>query len=265
MYDAPWQRDPYESFEHPYGVDDADRIIHLVHLDGRLVDAWSEPVERSRWAALANRLDRERDELRRPPAPPQPPGPPAHERLLRWLQGLVGGSSALEAIDCEPLARLTPIDLETLPLGTRHRHEGLLALVDRVTGVDEELDVALANALRLAHDLDPTFWGTFTSAGQAAAALVWAVGKANALFTPDGSLRQKDVASQLGLPGQLSGAGRRVESLLVGAPGLLGPRPHGLGCPDLLALGTPVLLTSSTRRLIVRLRDQAVRAGEAAA
>ena len=95
--------------------------------------------------------------------------------------------------------------------------------------------------------------------------MVWAVGKANGLFTPDGSLRQKDVAAQLGFPGQLSAAGRRVEAQIVGAPGLLGPRPHGLGCPDLLALGTPALLTSGTRRLIVRLRDQARRARDSTA
>ena len=260
MYDEPWQ--PHFTYDEPRysSLDDRDRIVHLVHLDGLLVDAWSEPVEGTRYADIARRIDRER----RPVPVPETPKPPLHLQLTSWLQGLVGGADALAELTTAPLVPLDPIDLEPLPLGIRHRLEGVLALLRGVPQLDAELRTALGNAVRLVHQADPALLGSFTSAGQAAAGVVWAVGKANGRISPEGPVRQKDLAAALGVPVSLSGPGRRVATVLVGAPGLLGSRPYGLGCPDLVSLGTPALLTSSARRLLVRLRDQAVRAREAA-
>jgi len=261
MYDEPWQ--PHFHYDEPRSpfLDERDRIVHLVHLDGLLVDAWSEPVETTRYAAIARRLDREREPIRVPEAPK----PPAHEQLTSWLQGLVGGAEPLAALDTAPLVAPDPIDLEPLSLGVRHRLEGVLTLLRGLPQLDTEFRTALGNAVRLVHAADPAMLGSFTSAGQAAAGVVWAVGKANAHISPEGPVRQKDLAAALGVPVSLSGPGRRISTVLVGAPGLLGSRPYGLGCPELVSLGTPALLTSSTRRLLVRLRDQAIRARDAAA
>jgi len=260
MHDEPWQ--PHFTFDEPRysSLDDRDRVVHLVHLDGLLVDAWSEPVEGTRYADIARRIDRER----RPISVPEAPKPPLHLQLTSWLQGLVGGAHALAELNSAPLVPLDPIDLEPLPLGIRHRLEGVLTLLRGVPQLDPELRTALGNAVRLVHEADPAMLGGFTSAGQAAAGLMWAVGKANAQLSPEGPARQKDLAAALGVPMSLSGPGRRVATVLVGAPGLLGSRPHGLGCPDLVSLGTTALLTSSTRRMLVRLRDQAIRARDAA-
>jgi hypothetical protein len=261
MYDEPWQQHfQYDEPRYP-SLDEHDRIVHLVHLDGVLVDAWSEPVETTRYAPIAHRIDRERA-----PIPvPEPPRPPAHELLTSWLQGLVGGAEGLAALDTASLVSLDPIDLEPLSLGVRHRLEGVLTLLRGVPQLDTEFRAALGNAVRLVHEADPVMLGSFTSAGQAAAGVVWAVGKANGHISPEGPVRQKDLAAALGVPVSLSGPGRRISTVLVGAPGLLGSRPYGLGCPDLVSLGTPALLTSSTRRLLVRLRDQAIRARDAQA
>jgi len=260
MYDEPWHPHfQYDEARHP-SLDDRDRIVHLVHLDGLLIDAWSEPVENTRWEPVARRVDRNKA-----PAPaPRPPEPPAHERLTSWLRGLVGGADPLASLGTEPLAAIPPVDLDALPLGQRHRIEGILARLEGVRLLDDELEVAVANAIVLVHDADPTLLTGFTSAAHAAGGLIWAVGKANGRLSPEGTLRQKDLTTALGLAsGQLSGQGRRIESVLAGAPGLLGPRPYGLGVPDLLALGTPQVLASGTRRLIVRLREQAIRARDA--
>ena len=260
MYDEPWQQ--HFQYDDPRysSLDERDRIVHLVHLDGLLVDAWSEPVETTRYAPIARRIDRERQ----PVPAPKDPEPPAHERLTGWLHGLVGSAEALAQLDTQTLVALEPIDLEPLPLGVRHRLEGVLTLLLGVPQLGTEFRTALGNGVRLVHEADPAMLGSFTSAGQAAAGVVWAVGKANAHISPEGPLRQKDLAAALGTPVSLSGPGRRISTVLVGAPGLLGSRPYGLGCPDLVSLGTPAVLTSSTRRLLVRLRDQAIRARDAA-
>lgn len=261
MYDDRdfWPPSPWD--DDPFGARTRPRLMTLVLVDGRLVDAWTEQVEGTRWEPIA----REFDEQRTPPPPPAPPIP-AHERMTSWLRGLVGGPDQLADLATTPLAPLAWPELETLALGQRHRLEGIRAALDRVIGLDEELEIAVGNAVSLVQEADPTFLGTFVSAQQAAGGLVWAVGKANGRLSPAGPLRHKEIAGDLGLGSQsLTGFGRRVATLLAGAPGLLASRPSVYGVPDLLALGTPLLLTSGTRRLLVRLRDQAIRAAEAAA
>jgi len=132
MHDEPWQ--PHFTFDEPRysSLDDRDRVVHLVHLDGLLVDAWSEPVEGTRYADIARRIDRER----RPISVPEAPKPPLHLQLTSWLQGLVGGAHALAELNSAPLVPLDPIDLEPLPLGIRHRLEGVLTLLRGVPQLD---------------------------------------------------------------------------------------------------------------------------------
>src|SRR5262245_13108067 len=79
-----------------------DRLTHLVLVDGRLVEVWSEPVTGTRWQHHADRFDRER----RPPSPPPPrssaPVRPEHELVLTWLDAVVGGRERLLALDAGP-------------------------------------------------------------------------------------------------------------------------------------------------------------------
>ena len=42
-------------------------------------------------------------------------------------------------------------------------------------------------------------------------------------------------------------------------------RAQAADCPDLLALGSPTYLTAATRKRLIRLRDRALAAAEAAA
>jgi len=260
MYDETWERysytDPYDDGGHRPG-DHLDRLTYLVLVDGRLVDFWTESVRGTRFEAVAQRFDREREPVM---AEPPAPRPPAYEQILGWLRGLVGGVDALDTLDAAPLTPSEPIDAASLPLGHRHRLEGVGMALEALHGLDPEFQVALRHALRQLWAADPTFLLNATSAGQAAAGLVWAVGKANGRLSPEGPLRQKDLAASLGVSPQLSGPGRRVEAAFVGARGLLEARPYSLGCPDLVGLGTPRLLTSDTRRRLIRLRDHAVRA-----
>ena len=267
MYDEPWSDDRY-SYSDPYGDgghvpgDHLDRLTYLVLVDGRLVDFWSEPVRGTRFEEVARRFDREREPVVVKPPAPQPP---AHEQILGWLRGLVGGAGALETLATDRLVALDPVDVERLPLGHRHRLEGTAMALEALHGIDPEFEIAVRNALRLLWDAEPTVLLNATSAGQAAGGLVWAVGKANGRLSPEGPLRQKDLAAALGVPASLSGPGRRVVSAFVGAPGLLESRPYGLGCPDLVGLGGTDLLTSDTRRRLIRLRDHAIRARDAQA
>ena len=64
MYDTYPYAHPYEDPR----SSDLDRLTHLVLVDGRLVDVWSEPVSGTRWQEPAERFDRE---LRRPEPEPR--------------------------------------------------------------------------------------------------------------------------------------------------------------------------------------------------
>ncbi len=80
---------------------DRERLRHLVFLDGRLIETWTEPVEGTAYMAIADELDRANR-----PVPPvahtrEPPRPP-YEVVLDWLDGVVGGRIALLALDDEP-------------------------------------------------------------------------------------------------------------------------------------------------------------------
>jgi hypothetical protein len=91
---------------------------------------------------------------------------------------------------------------------------------------------------------------------EVAGGLVWLVGRANDLFR--GGLKQVTVQRELWMRSQLSIVGQSLASSLRGVDLYGAPRPHR--CPDLMSFGNPILLTAGTRRLLVRWRDEAVRA-----
>jgi len=92
-----------QPWEPPYAAPELDRLTHLVLVDGRLVDMWSQPVTGTRWQLHADRIDRRARQLEYAASPPLPPPPPPYELMLDWLDGLVGGRRALDATDDEPL------------------------------------------------------------------------------------------------------------------------------------------------------------------
>src|SRR5689334_16023716 len=107
----PWWRQvpPYESFGHafdPGGAHGLDRLTHLVLVDGRLVEAWSEPVSGTRWQVHADRFESER-------RPAEPPPPPPWQRALDWLGEVCGGPQAVAALDARPAEAAEDGDLPT--------------------------------------------------------------------------------------------------------------------------------------------------------
>jgi hypothetical protein len=243
--------------------DDADladelheRVTHLVFVDGRLVDHWSEPAPGTRWQPYADRFDRDRRPL------PPPPATPPYERVLRWLDGVCGGRAAVLALTDEPLD--DDRDLPEAPSRQeQHRLAEVAELLDGVASVrfDAETGHALRAALLAVWASDPTVVIHAPTAERAAGAIAWAVAKANALLHPHGTLRVRDLQDGLGLRSSPSTYGRVVERALVGFRDLDAPygfRPHGL--PELLPLGHPELLLGRVRERLVRTRDQALAA-----
>jgi hypothetical protein len=255
--------DPTESYwpDEPVPGDGLrDRLTHLVFVDGRLVDHWSEPASGTRWQPYADRLDGDR---RPPPAPP----PPAYERALRWLDGVCGGRSALLALTTEPLGD-DGRDLPEAPSRqAQHRLAEVAELLDGVASVrfDGETGHALRRALLAVWEADQTVVMHASTAERAAGAIAWVVAKANGLLHPQGTLRVRDLQDGLGLRSTPSSDGRLVERALVGFrdPAPAWWRPGQL--PDLLPVGRPELLLGRVRERLVRVRDQALAAQRSSA
>lgn len=254
---------------HPYRSDELfadeeetlDRLTHLVFLDGRLLDAWTEPARGTRWEGAAEDADRERRPTYEPPAPP-------YVQALSWLATVCGGPAAVEALDDAPLTDDhidLPADLET---GARGRLESAAELIDSVCAAlfDAETSYACRHALLALWTDEPEVVVGAPTTAHLVGGICWAVGKANGLYGPRGTRTQSSVQEALGLRQALSGQGQRVERGLRGLLGATTSRPYFWpGIPDLLALGRPDLLTSSTRRQLVQLRDRARRAEASAA
>lgn len=96
MYDHHY--DPFLWREPRERLHEGGRLSHLVFVDGRLVDAWSERVEDSTYADVARR----HDEDLRPPAVQAPPPLPHHEQALRWLDCVAGSREELLAMTGSP-------------------------------------------------------------------------------------------------------------------------------------------------------------------
>jgi len=238
-----------------------ERVTHLVFVDGRLVDQWSQPAQGTRWQPYADRFDSDR---RPPPSPPDPP----YERALRWLDAVCGGRAAVLALGDEPLqddGRDLP-EAATRP--EQHRLAEVAELLDGVASV--RFDIETAHALRAAllavWLADSTVVTRAPTVERAAAAITWAVAKANGLLHPHGTLRVRDLQDGLGLRSSPSAYGRVVERALVGFRDLDVPFAwRAAGLPELLPLGHPELLLGRVRERLVRVRDQALAAQRSSA
>jgi hypothetical protein len=231
-----------------------DRLTHLVLVDGRLVDMWSEPVAGTRWHHQAERFDREPR-----PAPVATPPPPPHEQVLTWLDAAVGGREALLALHTGPLL---DDGFEPHPdLRPLHR-ELLETTVDLLDHGAAELRVPearalLARTLRTAWQVDPDALLELGEAARLAGGVCWLAAKANGLLGPAGTTTNSAIQHAVGCRGQLAAPGQVLLQLIAGVwpeP----PRPHTL--PDLVLVGRADLLTTATRRRLVRARDQALAA-----
>ena len=266
MYDTYPYAYPY-AYPDAYPYDsaprsDLDRMTHLVLVDGRLVDVWSEPVAGTRWQEHADRFDRE---LRRPEPEPQVP---THERALRWLDDLCGGRDAVLALHGEALDD----DGRDLPEAPTPQAQSRLAavaeLLDAVSQrwFDVEISHALRTALLRVWEREPEVVLDAATAAHVAGGICWAVGRANALFRPSGERTMGQVKEALALRATISTYGKVVQRALVGYRDPAGQgwwRPAEL--PDLLALGHPDLLLGSVRRRLLRVRERALEARDATA
>jgi hypothetical protein len=239
---------------HPAAWPELDRLTHLVLVDGRLVEVWSEPAAGTRWQHLAERFDRER----RPSVVPTQP-PPLHEQVLTWLDAAVGGRDGLLALHPGPLV---DDGFEPHPDVRPLHREQLATTIDLLDLAAEELRVpdarvVLSNTLRAAWKVDPEGVLGVGDASRLAGGVCWLAAKANGLLGPGGTTTQTALQHAVGCRGQLAGPGRVLQQLIAGfwpEP----PRPHTL--PDLVLVGRADLLTKATRGRLVRARDQALAA-----
>lgn len=176
--------------------------------------------------------------------------PSRREVMLAPLREAVGGDEALRALDGAPLPD-EAFDWTAVPAEVSDRAGEVLALVDR--GCDALLDAECrAAARRLLADVaaaDPEAIRR-GRADTAAAALVWAVAKANDRFSA-GGLTVTELQGWFGVSGSVS---QRASTLLKA----IGVAPRAGG----LALGTPRYLTGPRRQSIVQRRERAEAMGD---
>jgi hypothetical protein len=241
-----------QPWEPPYAAPELDRLTHLVLVDGRLVDMWSQPVTGTRWQLHADRIDRRARQLEYAASPPLPPPPPPYELMLDWLDGLVGGRRALDATDDEPL-RAAGVRLGDLDPALEATDRLLAGAAERL--FDAEVGTAFRTALSLLCEADREFVGV-REPSRLAAGICWAVGRANDLVGSGKQATTAAVKRELGVSAAPATCGTPIRRALRG----LAPEPtrRPAGQPDYLPLGHAALLTSRTRRTICRLRDRAV-------
>ena len=249
---------PYDSpydVGHPWRADPGrDRVTHLVFVDGRLVDLWREPAVGTEWESVANGFDREA----RPPASP----PKAeHVRVQEWLADVCGGTAAVDALTTDPLDD-DRIDLPTdyAERSWRDRMEGTAELLDSTAErcFDAESSYAFRHALLALWTEDPDTVIRASSAAHLAGGICWAVGKANGVLSPTGTLRVGRLQEALALRSTPSSYGGVVRGALRGFRGRpLDRWDRPAGVPDLLPLGRTDVLLGSTRERLVRIRDRA--------
>jgi hypothetical protein len=138
--------------------------------------------------------------------------------------------------------------------------EAAAELLDAVAArwSDAECSFAFRHALLALWSEDPeTVTGAVTAA-HLAGGICWAVGKANRLYHPAGTLRMGHIQEALALHSPISGYGGTVCTALRGFRGRpmdRWERPPGV--PDLLALGRTDVLLGETRQRLLRIRTRA--------
>lgn len=230
---------------------DTGRLSHLVFVDGRLVDAWSERVEDSSYDDVARR----HDEDRRPQVVQSPPPLPPHVQALHWLDALAGSREALLAMTALPVAlprlrdHLDPVSDEAWLVADELLGDLREALLPA------DLAAPLRECLLLVRERLPELSERMTPA-RVAAGIAWVVGKANGAIGPEGPITQVRIADHLGTT-SLSSCGNQVLGH-VRRIGWNARRPWDSNAPALLTVGRVELLSAAVRRDLVELRDRSL-------
>jgi hypothetical protein len=171
--------------------------------------------------------------------------------MLDGLRLAVGGQDALDRLDSVPLPD-EPFDWDPIPADIHDRVAEVLALVERCCEklLDPEYRTACRRFLSRAAAADPDIFRRRGQPVTAAAAVCWAVGKANDLFEPRNGgrhLQVKNLVDHFGIRGP--SLSQRAMPMLraLGAP------PSG---PGTVHLGSPDYLTATRRTRIIGLRDR---------
>jgi hypothetical protein len=232
-------------------------VTHLVFVDGLLVESWQEPASGTEWES----------HIRPPAAPPPPPPPPVHEQVHTWLTTVCGGRAAVEALTGRPLDD-DAIDLpvEYPHAAQRQRMEAAAELLDSAAArfFDQETSYAFRHALLALWADDPDSVTRAATAAHLATGICWAVGKANGLFHPVGTVRVGTIQDAFSIRSPASSYGNVVAATLRGFLPHVDRWGRPGGVPDLEPLGRTDVLLGATRGRLVRIRDRA-RAAAAAA
>lgn len=199
------------------------------------------PWDLPEWPSETTDFDDDEDELS--------PG----QAMLQLLSDDVGGGEALDALHDRPLPD-EPFAWDGIDPGIVDRVADVLAACDRCC--DDLLDVEYRTACRrfLARvaRTGPEVFRRRGRADTAAAAICWAVGKANDLFGPSrGRMFVKDLLGYFGLS---TGSVSQRAVTFMKAAGLRAGNGY-FGTWN-LSLGDPELLVSSRRRTIIERRDR---------
>lgn len=238
-YDGPRQKHPSSE----------DRLRHVVFLDGRLIDTWTEPVEATAYHSWAQELERSAQPRI---YAPEPACPAPHEVVLDWLDGVVGGRAALLALDDRPL------ELGEAPEDASEVYAEVVALLERVCRnlFDDEFRFASCAALTSLWRSEPAVLNG--TPAEVAGGVCWMVGRANGCVGAGTAVTQQVLKRELWLKAGLTPRATRFKERLRDLLPTPSRRPSS--CPNLLEVGSPTLLTGATRRELISLRDRALAA-----
>jgi hypothetical protein len=257
----PYRHRGYDSGFEALGPDPDERLRLVAYVDGRLVETWTEPVEASPWAGVAERFDREHER----PAPPPPV--PTYERVLAWLDDVCGGRDAVLALTPTPLEDQPDVPEVESPQA-RSRLSAVAELLDAVAArrFDPEAAIAFRVCLLRVWDREPDVVLDAVTAAHVAGGVAWLVAKANGVLGPQGRVTVTRLKEELALHATPSTYGKVIHRALVGYRELTSERTGRLyELPDLLPIGHPDLLLASTRRTLCRARDRALEAQQTTA
>lgn len=168
--------------------------------------------------------------------------------MLESLERTVGSRHALMNLDTSPMPD-EPFEWADIPEDIHDRVRDVLKLCDQ--SADELFDVEHRTAFRRflgrAAAADPAIFRRKGAANRAAAAVCWAVGRANGSVSGPGGIEARRLEEWFGVKGSVA---QRAEVLL---------RANGVDQRDRWGsehLGTPDLLTSARRARLVELRDR---------
>ena len=178
-----------------------------------------------------------------------------YERALSWLEVVCGGRDALLAMTGAPLRGGV-----SLPDDPRVAETAGLLRTLAAKHFDEETEVAFLRCLAKVWEIDPGLVLAPVSAAYVAAGVAWCVGEANASVGTDRPMTSSRMKFVLDVPSAPSTYARPLRRALIGMWEWHDPSRLSWPRPELPPFGDPALLTSRTRKELIRVRDRALAA-----